>query len=148
MLPIAARLVATDLKAAARRLKRNTLLYAVMGLLLFTAYACGVAGVLMWVATEWGPVAAAFVLAAAFAAAALVVLAIMAAFNAADRRRSRRNAAGQTALYASVALAALPLLTRSKLAGGAALAGVAAFVVMRAMGDSDHEGSTRTTPDY
>lgn len=148
MLPIAARLVATDVKAAARRVKRNTMLYAVMGLLLLTAYACGVAGLLFWVAAEWGPVAAAFVLAAAFAALALVVLAIMAAFNAADRRRARRNAAGSTALYASVALAALPLLSRSKLAGGAALAGLAAFVAMRAMGDSDHDGTNRARPDY
>lgn len=143
LLPIAARLAATDMRAAARRAKRNTLLYALIALLAMTAYACGVTGMLVWVAGEWGPVAGALVPAAAFAALAFAVLATVSILNAADRRRARGFPA-PTLLYASAALATLPLVSRPKLATGALVAGLAAFVATRAMRDDEGRADSQS----
>ena len=139
IVPIVVRLAATDVGAAARRVKRNTLLYAVTALLALTAYACAVAGGVIWVAGEWGAVAATFAVAAGFAALALAVIALVAVFNAADRRRARQSA-GPTALYAAAALAALPLLSRSKLTAGLLVAGLAAFAAARSQQPREAHG--------
>ncbi|OAP43304.1 hypothetical protein AU381_27315 [Sinorhizobium glycinis] len=88
-------LLAVDFGAAASRIKRNALLWVIVGVLLVTAYVFALVAIALVLAEHYSPIIASVAIALALLAAALVLVAVMAARNARDRRlvdeRRRRS---------------------------------------------------------
>lgn len=112
LLPILMNLAATDVGAVLARKRRNAILYAIAGMLAFTAWLAAVAGAIIVAARHVGPVEALFLAAALLLA---LSLAAIASVMWANRRDGRRQAAtvAKPALFTAAALAILPALTRS-----------------------------------
>ncbi len=116
-------LLAADFGAAASRYKRNALLWAIVTVLLGTAYVFGLVAISLALADRYSPIVAAVAIAIVLLATALVLIAVMAALNARDRRlldERRRRSLLQTNLALA---AASSILRRQPLLGvGTAIA--------------------------
>ena len=139
LLPLLMNLAATDVGAVLARKRRNAILYAIAGMLAFTAWLAAVAGAIIMVARHVGPVEALFLAAALLLALSLAGIASVMWANRRDERR--RVATGtKPALVTLAALTALPVLARSRsLLVMAGLAGVA-FLALRSgtIGEDGH----------
>ena len=94
-------LLAVDFGAAASRIKRNALLWVIVGVLLVTAYVFALVAIALVLAEHYSPIIASVAIALALLAVALVLVAVMAARNARDRRlvdERRRRSLLQTKL--------------------------------------------------
>ncbi|ASY69974.1 hypothetical protein [Sinorhizobium fredii] len=103
-------LLAADFGAAASRYKRNALLWAIVAVLLGTAYVFALVAIALTLADRYSPVVATVAIAIALLATALVVVAVMAALNARDRRildERRRRSMLQTNLALAAATSIL-----------------------------------------
>jgi MFS family permease len=140
ILPIVLQLAAVDVRSAVRRSKRKVVLYSFAGLLLVSAYALALVAAVIWIGRTEGLVAAALVVAAGLIAAAIMLFAASAVLDRQDRKRVREKTAS-TALLATTAIAALPLLARSKLMGAFAIAGIAAYLLTRPTGEESQDNN-------
>ncbi|MGE6784772.1 hypothetical protein ACQKGL_19855 [Ensifer adhaerens] len=109
-------LLAADIGATAARVKRNAVLWGVIGLLLVTAYVFGLAATFLYLSALYSPVAASAAIAIAFFVTALVLFGIMAMLQGRDRRlveerrRRRQMQTNLTLLAAAGILRKQPLL--------------------------------------
>jgi hypothetical protein len=116
---------------------RSLAIYAIAAVLGLTAYACGVVALVIWLARQGDPVAAAGVTAAGFAALALVALLVLALLNRAERRQRAGRAAAYSAMLGSLAGSTMMgVLARPQ----ALAAGAAVLIAGLAMGLFDRPG--------
>lgn len=131
-------LVVTDVGATVTRYKRNGILWAVAGLFFTTAYVFALVLAGLYLATLYGPIVAAAILAGASLAIGLVIVVVMLMLNARDRRiaeeRRRRSQA-----QAGLAIATALTLFRKKplLSAGLAIGVGTVLGLMRKPGSSD-----------
>ncbi|WP_152601197.1 hypothetical protein [Rhizobium sp. YS-1r] len=139
--PLLASLVAMDVAAFARRLKRNAILYAFMLVFLLTAYVLAVAALAVYLGQMWGlPMALLAVAGGALVLAFIVLLWVMME-NRAEEKRKREAAAASSnkALMVTAAISALPLVMKSR---PLLLVGVAAglgFLLTRNLGAASRD---------
>lgn len=136
--PILASLLAVDIGAFTKRMRRNAVLYAIAGFFMLTAYVAGVTALGIYLATMMHPAAAAAVVAfAAFIVALIFFLAIMLS-NRAEQKRRRQAAAANSgkAMMLTAAMSALPMVIRSKPLAAVAIAGGLAMVLGKTLGGS------------
>ncbi|HEV7306833.1 hypothetical protein [Ensifer sp.] len=109
-------LLAADIGATTARLKRNAFLWAIIGLLLATAYVFGLAATFLYLSDRYSPIAAAAAIAIALAVTALVLFGISVMLQerdrrlAEERRRRRQVQTNLTMLAAAGILRKQPLL--------------------------------------
>ncbi|WP_077960048.1 hypothetical protein [Ensifer adhaerens] len=109
-------LMTADIGATAARVKRNAILWGIIGLLLATTYVFGLAATFLYLSALYGPVAAAAAIAIAFFVTALVLFGIMSMLQGRDRRlaeerrRRRQMQTNLTLLAAAGILRKQPLL--------------------------------------
>ncbi|MGE7367523.1 hypothetical protein ACQKKX_00420 [Neorhizobium sp. NPDC001467] len=140
--PIVASLLAVDIHAFTKRLRRNAVLYAIAGFFMLTAYAAGVTAFGIYLATMMHPaVAAAVVAFAAFIVALIFFAAVMLA-NRAEEKRKRQAAAANSgkAMMVTAAITALPMVIRSRPLAAVAIAGGLAMVLGRTFTGGSHTG--------
>lgn len=116
-------LLATDMRAAAARFRRNATLWVIIAILLGSAYVFALAAIALALAERYSPVAAAATIAAVLVVTALILIAVLASSYARERRLAeerRRRARIETNL-ALVAAASI-LRTQPLLAVAAAVA--------------------------
>ncbi|PST22377.1 hypothetical protein C7U60_14290 [Mesorhizobium plurifarium] len=120
-------LLAFDAAAAASRYKRNAVLWAIIAVLLGTAYVFALIAIALLLSARYSPVTAALTVTAALVVTALVVIGIMAGLNARDRRladeRRRRSA-----MRTNLALVAVTSILRKQ-----PLLGVATAIAVGAL---------------
>ncbi|TYC51328.1 hypothetical protein FMN50_22575 [Rhodobacterales bacterium] len=127
-LPLAVSAATRDVRGIYRRAKRNVVLTAVAGVCFVTAYVALMISAGVYLATIYGPVAAALIIAAGMALLGGLIMAAMAFMKIRERRRNSRRRAGQK-LAAAAAISVLPQLTKSKgLLALAAVGGLAYFL--------------------
>ncbi|MCZ4091842.1 hypothetical protein [Sinorhizobium psoraleae] len=106
-------LLAVDVTATASRYRRNVILWAIIAILLGTAYVFALAAVALFLAARYSPVAAATTIAVVLFVTALILIGILAGLRARDRRvaeaRKRR-----AALQANLALVAAGSIVRKQ----------------------------------
>lgn len=136
--PVLASLLAVDMGAFTRRMRRNAVLYAIAGLFLLTAYVAGVAALAVYMATMMHPAAAVGIVALAAFVVAMIFLAVISICNRAEEKRRRKAAAANSgkAMMLTAAMSALPLVIRSKPLAAVAVAGGLAVVLGRVLGGS------------
>lgn len=134
--PLLASLVAMDVAAFTRRLKRNAILYAFMLVFLLTAYALAVAALAVYLGQMWGLPMALLAVAGGALVLALVVLLWVTMENRAEERRKREAAAANSnkALMVTAAISALPLVMKSRPLLLVAVAAGVGFLLTRNMG--------------
>lgn len=142
--PILASLLAVDVHAMTKRLRRNAVLYAIAGLFLLTAYAAGVTALAVYLATKMHPAAAVGVVALAALVVAMVFFLAIMIGNRAEARRRRKAAAANSgkAMMLTAAMSALPLVIRSKPLVAVAVAGGLAMFAGSMLG-----GGSRSSDD-
>lgn len=140
--PILASLLAVDIHAFTKRIRRNAVLYAIAGFFMLTAYAAGVTALGIYLATMMHPAAAAAVVAfAAFIVALIFFLAVMLSNRAEEKRRRQAAAANSgKAMMLTAAMSALPMVIRSKPLAAVAIAGGLAMVLGKTLGGSGRSG--------
>ncbi len=134
--PLLASLVAVDIAALMRRLKKNAILYGFALLFLLTAYVLAIAALAVHLGQSWGLPLALLVAAGGALVLALVMLFWIMAQNQAEARRRREAAAvnSNKALMVTAAVSALPLVLKSKPVLLASIAAGLGFAATRAMG--------------
>ncbi len=134
--PILASLLAVDIHAFTKRIRRNAILYAIAGFFMLTAYAAGVTALGIYLATMMDPAAAAAVVAfAAFIVALIFFCAVMISNRAEEKRRRQAAAANSgKAMMLTAAMTALPMVIRSKPLAAVAIAGGLALVLGKTLG--------------
>lgn len=140
--PILASLLAADVGAFTRRMRRNAVLYAIAGFSMLTAYAAGVTALGIYLATMMHPAAAAAVVAFAAFIVALIFFCVIMLSNRAEQRRRRQAAAANSgkAMMLTAAMSALPMVIRSKPLAAVAIAGGLAMVLGKTFGGSGSSG--------
>lgn len=121
-------LLAFDSAAAASRYKRNAVLWAIIAVLLGSAYVFALIAIALLLSARYSPVAAALTVTAALVVTALVVIGVMAGLNARDRRLAderRRRSAMRTNL---ALVAVTSILRKQPLLGAATGIAVAALL--------------------
>ena len=121
-------LLAFDAAAAASRYKRNVVLWAIVAVLLGSAYVFALIAIALLLSARYSPVAAALTVTAALVVTALVVIGVMAGLNARDRRLAderRRRSAMRTNL---ALVAVTSILRKQPLLGAATGIAVAALL--------------------
>lgn len=113
LLPLVLSIAASDIEGTIARKKRNGVLYVAAGILALSAWLCGLWALGAALTPAVGPVLAPVYVGAALVLTAIAVLAVIAVFNAMDRRRAATASSSSPALIA-LALAAAPMLVRSK----------------------------------
>jgi NADH:ubiquinone oxidoreductase subunit K len=131
--PLLLSVFTADIGAAVRRTRRNAIFYAVIAFFLLTAYVAGVVAGALYLAQVVGPPMAVLLIAIGALVLALIILATLMILNRRDRKRKAAAAVNDSgkALLATVALSALPMLTRSKPLMGIAAVGGLAFLLLR-----------------
>lgn len=143
LLPLLASFAATDVESAIRSRKRNALLYLVIAVLVFTAWMATTAAAAIALAERFGAAEGALLVSGSMVLLAVMVRLSIFLFDRADRRR--HSAVNNHAVLGMAALAAAPIVLRSRAAQVLALAGVAAFAATRhhpggrSLGDTDFE---------
>lgn len=120
-------LLAFDAAAAASRYKRNVILWAIIAVLLGTAYVFALIAIALLLSEHYSPVAAALMVTAALVVTALAVIGVIAGLNARDRRLAderRRRSAMRTNL---ALVAVTSILRKQPLLGAATGIAVAAL---------------------
>jgi len=114
--PLLLSVFTADIGAVVRRTRRTAIFYAVTAFFLLTAYVAGVVAGALYLAQVVGPPMAVLLIAIGALVLALMVLATLMILNRQDRKRKAATAMNDTgkALLTTVALSALPILTRSK----------------------------------
>ena len=136
LVPLLASALGTDFGAVLRRGRRSALICLLAGVLLLGTYAAVLAAVGLYLSTLLGAVNAALAIAAAQLAIAALLVAALSLVNSLERRRERKRE-GSQALLATLALSALPSLTRSRAGLGLAVAGGLALLL--AARNRDHD---------
>jgi hypothetical protein len=129
-----------DLRRLRKEKVRAVALYAVAGVFGLTAYACLVVALVLWIARNSSPLAAAVIAAVGFAVLAGILIAIVAALGRAEQRRRERRADIYAATLRSAAGSAMVgMLMRPKGLAAAAAVMVAglAFGLFRGPGPRD-----------
>ena len=135
-------LMSADIGAATARVKRNAILWGIIGLLLATAYVFGLAAAFLYLSALYSPVAASAAIAIAFFVTALVLFGIIAMLQGRDRRLAeerRRRRQVQTNL---TLLAAAGILRKQPL-----LAVATALAIGALVGTGKRRERRRTTDD-
>lgn len=122
-----------DIGAVVKRTRRNAILIAMTAFFMLTAYVAGVVAGALYLAQVVGPPMAVLLIAVGALVLALIVLASLMIMNRRDRKRQAAAAVNDSgkALLATVALTALPMLTRSKPLMAIAGIGGLAFMFLR-----------------
>ncbi|WP_428700038.1 hypothetical protein [Stappia sp.] len=128
LVPLLASALGTDFGAVLRRGRRSALICLLAGVLLLGTYAAVLAAAGLYLSTLLGAVNAALAIAAAQLAIATLLVAALSLVNSLERRRERKRE-GSQALLATLALSALPSLTRSRAGLGLAVAGGLALIL-------------------
>lgn len=128
LVPLLASALGTDYGAVLRRGRRSALICLLAGVLLLGTYAAVLAAAGLYLSTLLGAVNAALAIAAAQLAIATLLVAALSLVNSLERRRERKRE-GSQALLATLALSALPSLTRSRAGLGLAVAGGLALIL-------------------
>lgn len=144
--PILASLLAVDIHAFTKRIRRNAVLYAIAGFFMLTAYAAGVTALGIYLATMMDPAAAAAVVAfAAFIVALIFFCAVMISNRAEEKRRRQAAAANSgKAMMLTAAMTALPMVIRSKPLAAVAIAGGLALVLGKTLGGGSGDPGDET----
>ncbi|OCP02359.1 MULTISPECIES: hypothetical protein [unclassified Ensifer] len=123
-----AALLAADIGATAARVKRNAILWSIIGLLLTTAYVFALAATFLYLSAHYSAIAAATAITIALVVTALVLIGILVALQNRDRRRAeerRRRTQMQTNL---TLLAAAGILRKQPLLAVATALAIGALV--------------------
>lgn len=121
-------LLAVDVTATASRYRRNAILWAIIAILIGTAYVFALTAVALFLAARYSPVAAATTMAVVMFVTALILFGVLAALRARDRRLAeerRRRAALQTNL---ALVAAAGIIRRQPLLAAATAIAVGALL--------------------
>lgn len=135
-LPLAVSAATRDVRGIYRRAKRNAALTAVAVLCFGTAYVAAMVAAGVYLASVYGPVASALIIAAAMALLGGAIMLVMAYLRHREQRLNARRRAGQR-LAAAAAISVLPQLTKSKSLLAVAALGGLAFLTLRGQGDGE-----------
>ena len=113
LLPLVLSFAASDIEGTIARKKRNGVLYILAGVLALSAWLCGLWALGAALIPAVGPVLAPVYVGAALVLTAIAVMGVIALLNALDRRKASTASATTPAMIA-LALAAAPMLIRSK----------------------------------
>lgn len=132
-LPLAVSAATRDVRGMYRRARRNVALTALAGVCFATAYVAAMVAAGVYLASVYGPVAGALIVAAAMALLGGTIMVAMAIVKHREQRRNARRRAGQR-LAAAAAISVLPQLTSSKSLLAVAALGGLAFLTLRGQG--------------
>ncbi len=136
-------LASGETAAALRRARAAALAYALAGLAALCGLGFLVGALYIWAAGRFGPLEAALGFGAGFLVlAGLIVLAFRLGSASRAARRARRRHADMTALGITAALAALPMLARSRPGPGLFLGPAAALVAYAIYRENARPGGT------
>jgi hypothetical protein len=130
-------MVREDFERFRKAKMRAAMLYAAAALLGLTAYACLVTALVLWVARHIDPVIAAAVAAAGFIVLAGIILAVVAAQNRAEHRRTERRKelyASTVRSAATTAMIGMAMRPKTLAAGAALLIAGLAFGLLKGNG--------------
>ncbi|WP_099556577.1 hypothetical protein [Hartmannibacter diazotrophicus] len=137
MVPLVAALLTTDVGAVKRRVERKTVVYALVAVLLLTAYAAAVTGGAILLAADYGAVAAAFLVAIAALVLAMLLIAVNMMIDRRDRRLMLQRQAQAQPILASAMASLLPSVMKSPLLSIVVFVGAAAFFMANSSSGKD-----------
>lgn len=141
LLPLLTAFASGELHESVRRAKRNAIFCAVMAFLALIAVAFALVAAQVFLASLYGALDAALIIAGLALAILIIVFVVMKIVAARARRRARERRRANASLYTTAALTLVPYVLRSKttLIVGVPLAALAGYFLFGSRREDDEE---------